>query len=668
MTPGPDPTRLDPALARRVWIENLAPAVDGGLYPIKRVVGESVTVSADILVDGHEAVAGVLRFRPASQADWSELPLGPLGNDAWQGIFPITTLEPYHYAVAAWIDRFASWCQVLVKKHQAGQEVASELLEGAALVQAAAARGADQDALWLASVAARLAAPTPVDERVCLALAPELAALMGRYPDRSRETTTPTLLVSVERPRARTGAWYEMFPRSATTDPARSGSFRDAATRLPAIAALGFDVLYLPPIHPIGKSHRKGRNNSPQAAAGDPGSPWAIGTAEGGHDAVHPELGTIEDFTAFRRQAEAHGLEIALDLAFQCSPDHPYVAEHPEWFRHRPDGTIRYAENPPKQYQDIFPLDFEGPAWEALWQELLRVTLFWVGHGVRIFRVDNPHTKPLRFWAWLIHEVRTRHPDVVFLAEAFTRPKLMYALAKVGFSQSYTYFTWRNTKTEIIAYLRELTSSPVREFFRPNLFANTPDILPEYLQYSGRPGFVVRLVLAATLGASYGIYSGFELCEGQGLPGTEDYLDSEKYQLRPRDWQRPDGIQEFVARINAIRRGNPALATNDSLTFHAVDNEHLIAYSKHTPDLENIILVVANLDPHHAHDGWLELPIAALGIGPAEVFQAHDLIGEGRYLWQGAKSYVRLDPAASPAQIFRLRRRVRTEQDFEYFM
>jgi starch synthase (maltosyl-transferring) len=459
-----------------------------------------------------------------------------------------------------------------------------------------------------------------------------------------------------------------MFPRSTGGDPRRSGTFNDAAKKLSYIAGMGFDVVYLPPIHPIGRTHRKGPNNTLAAGPDDPGSPWAIGGPEGGHKAVHPDLGTLEDFDFFIAEAARKGLEVALDIAFQCSPDHPYVRDHPEWFRHRPDGTIKYAENPPKKYQDIYPLNFESPAWESLWHELKEVILFWATRGIRVFRVDNPHTKPLCFWHWVIAEVQRSFPDAVFLAEAFTRPKIMHALAKAGFSQSYTYFTWRNTKRELIDYVTALTRTEVREFFRPNFFANTPDILPEFLQFGGRPAFLSRLVLAATLGASYGIYSGYELCENEATPGTEEYHQSEKYQIRHRDWDRPDSLRDYIGLINRIRCDNPALHSNDGLEFYPVDNDMLLFFSKATPTLDNIILVVINLDPHHVHDGWVEVPLEELGIGTNEVYQVHDLIGEGRYLWQGRRNYVRLDPDESPAQIYRLRRRVRTERDFEYFM
>jgi starch synthase (maltosyl-transferring) len=433
---------------------------------------------------------------------------------------------------------------------------------------------------------------------------------------------------------------------------------------------MGFDVVYLPPIHPIGTSFRKGRNNTTVAEPGDVGSPWAIGSAEGGHMALHPELGDMADFERFLAKAAGLGLEIAIDIAFQCSPDHPYVREHPEWFRRRPDGTIQYAENPPKKYQDIFPLEFETDDWRALWEELTGVVRFWVAKGIRIFRVDNPHTKAFPFWELLIAEVKRDHPDAIFLAEAFTRPKVMYRLAKLGFTQSYTYFAWRNTRQELVEYFTELTKSDVREFFRPNLWPNTPDILPEFLQFGGRPAFLSRIVLAATLGASYGIYGpAFELAENRALrPGSEEYLDSEKYQLRQWDIENPWNLREMIARVNQARRENPALQSDWSLRFHEIDNEKLICYSKATPDYSNVILVVVNLDPHHTHAGWVNLDLAALGVDREHPYQVHELLGDSRYLWTGTRNYVELNPQSAPAHVFRIRRKIRTERDFDYFL
>ena len=659
---------LPAQLASRVCIENVQPAVDCGRFPVKRTVGEKVTVRAAIFVDGHDELAAVLCCQAPGQ-EWIELPMVYRLDDMWEASFEVRTLGIYHYTIKAWLDHFATWRGELKKKSGAGQEVGSELLEGAAMIAAAAGRAASPDREWLLQVGAQVAGDAGQAERVARAVAADLGAMMARYPDRSRATVyAPALKVVVEPERARFGAWYELFPRSVTADPGSSGTFQAVEQILPTIAALGFDILYLTPIHPIGHTNRKGRNNSLRAGPDDPGSPWAIGAAAGGHKAVHPELGSLADFDALLAAARRHGLEIALDLAFQCSPDHPYVTEHPEWFRHRPDGTIKYAENPPKKYEDIYPLNFDCDEWQALWHELKSVVLFWVARGVRIFRVDNPHTKPLLFWEWLINEVRADHPDIIFLAEAFTRPRVMYGLAKVGFCQSYTYFTWRNTKQQLIGYLRELVDTEVSDFFRPNFFTNTPDILPEFLQFGGRPAFMTRLVLAATLAASYGIYSGFELLENEAVPGTEEYRDSEKFEIKPRDWRQPGNLRAFITKINAIRKTNPALHGNRRLRFYEVDNDQLLFYGKTTEDFANIILVAVNLDPHHVHDGWVAVPLEELEIGDNEVFQVHELIGEGRYLWQGRRNYIRLDPAASPAQIFRIRRRVRTEHDFDYFM
>jgi starch synthase (maltosyl-transferring) len=658
---------------RRVVIADIQPAIDGGRYPIKRVLGEAVEVEADLLADGHDAVVGVLRYREAGDEAWREVALEPLGNDRWRAAFVVTTLGRACYTICAWVDRFVTWRRDLGKRVDAGQDVTTELLVGADLIAAASARADGDDAAWLRRTAASLRAGAANDAAggVALARSAALADRMARWPDRRFATTDDREFgVVVDRPLARAGAWYELFPRSASPEPGRHGTFADVERRLPAIAEMGFDVLYLPPIHPIGRTNRKGRNNAVVAGPGDPGSPWAIGGPEGGHDAVHPQLGALDDFDHLLAAARDHGLELALDLAFQATPDHPWVNEHPRWFRHRPDGSIRFAENPPKQYQDIYPLDFETDDWRALWEELARVVRFWVARGVRVFRVDNPHTKPFPFWEWLIGEVKGAHPDVIFLAEAFTRPKVMQQLAKLGFSQSYTYFAWRNTKQELTRYFAELTQTEQREYLRPNLWPNTPDILTEYLQHGGRSAFLARLTLAATLGASYGVYGpAFEL--GEALPrepGSEEYLDSEKYEIRHWATDRPDSLRAFIARVNRIRRENPALQHDAGLRFHPIDNDQLIAYSKRSPDGVSVILVVVNLDPHHAHAGWLELSSADLAIPDEQPFQAHDLLTDARYLWHGARAYVQLDPAVVPAHIFRLRRRLRTERDFDYFM
>jgi starch synthase (maltosyl-transferring) len=662
---------LPARLPSRVVIEGIDPEIDGGRFPIKRTVGEEVVVAADVFADGHDSLAAAVRYRPAG-GEWAEVAMEALGNDRWTARFPVASVGRWEYTTQAWVDRFGSWRRDLAKKAEAGQDVGPDLLEGAELVAQAARRaGGSPDAGWLRQQAEAVRAAGDQASRVTAGLDPALAAVMTRHADRSLGTTyEPVLRVWADRERARFGAWYELFPRSCAAEPGRHGAFSDLRRILPRIAAMGFDVVYLPPVHPVGRAFRKGPNNSLTPGPGDPGSPWAIGGPEGGHRAFHPQLGTEEDFARLVAAARGLNLEIALDVAFQCSPDHPYVREHPDWFRHRPDGTIKYAENPPKKYQDIYPLDFEGGDRQGLWDELLGVILFWCERGVRIFRVDNPHTKPFAFWEWLIRSVQDRYPEVVFLSEAFTRPKVMRYLAKGGFTQSYTYFTWRNTKTELTEYFTELTQTPVREYLRPNLFANTPDILPEYLQHGGPAAFQVRLVLAATLGASYGIYGPpYEECIGTAVrPGSEEYLDSEKYQVRHWDWDRPNVFRELIGRINRIRRENPALHSNDRLRFYPVDNEQLLFYGKTTADLSSIILVVVNLDPHNAQSGWVRVPAGEFGLKPGDSYQVHDLLTDARYLWYGEHNYVRLDPSAAAAHVFRLRKRVRTERDFDYFL
>ena len=475
---------------------------------------------------------------------------------------------------------------------------------------------------------------------------------MARRPDRSRATRYRVLEVIVDPPRARFGAWYEMFPRSAGPDRSRSATFGEAASMLPYVAGMGFDVLYLPPIHPIGRSYRKGRNNSLEATADDPGSPWAIGAETGGHKAVEPGLGTLADFDRFVEKATEHGLEIALDLAYQASPDHPYVKDHPTWFRQRPDGTIKYAENPPKKYQDIYPINFESADWQGLWTELKSIIEFWIKHGVKIFRVDNPHTKPYGFWEWALDDIKRRYPDTIFLSEAFTRPKIMRYLAKCGFTQSYTYFTWRNTKEELTEYFTELTRTPAREYMRPNLFTNTPDILHEYLQQGGRPAFQARFILAATLGASYGIYSGYELIENIPVKaGSEEYLDSEKYQIRPRDFQQPHSLSELITRVNRIRRDHRALQRDWGLRFHQTDNPHLLAYSKRSEDGQDLLIIVVNLDPFYMQHGFVEVPFAEWGFDADDPVEVVDLLSEERYFWRADRNYVRLDPQLRVAHI-----------------
>ena len=659
---------------RRVIIEGIQPVIDAGRFPIKRTVGDRVVVEADIFTDGHDLLSAVLCYRWADEASWTEVAMAPLGNDRWQGRFHVSQLGRYCYTLQAWIDHFATWYQALHKRVEAEQEVEVELLIGAELIEAASQRAAGTDAVALQERARRLRMPLgsgSIVEARRLLEDESLVKLMALYPDRRFATATPCEFpVVVERGKACFSTWYEMFPRSCAPVPGQHGTFKDCEARLPYLARMGFDVLYLPPIHPIGQVHRKGKNNATMATPDDPGSPWAIGAAAGGHMAVHPQLGTLEEFRDLLAKAQEYGIEIAIDIAFQCAPDHPYVQEHPEWFQWRPDGTVQYAENPPKKYEDIYPFRFETAHWQTLWEELKRIIGFWIEQGVHIFRVDNPHTKPLRFWEWLINEIKEAHPEIIFLSEAFTRPKVQYHLAKRGFTQSYSYFAWRHTKEEITRYFTELTQTDVREYFRPNLWPNTPDILTEYLQHGGRPAFLIRLVLAATLGASYGIYGpAFELCEHRPrFEGSEEYLDSEKYEIRSWDLEQPQSLKDFITRINRIRRENTALQSNQGLHFHLVDNPELLCYSKTTADGSNVVLVVVNLSPYHGHHGWVELQLDTLGLEPTQPVQMHDALSDARYLWHGARHYVALQPQVVPAHIFRLRRRIRTEQDFEYYL
>jgi starch synthase (maltosyl-transferring) len=654
----------------RAVIEHVSPQVDCGRFAIKRILGDLVTVNADIFVDGHDVLSARLLYRHGFDAkgSWREASMRETGNDQWVGEFEVTELGCYQFTITAWVDHFRSWQRELQKKIEAGIDVTIDLLTGAKLIADAALRAPGEERLRLEDLARKLRQASQ-SEAGGRSLAPQqtlLAALLGNGLDelmaRHAERIFPTIYepwlpVLVDRAKARFSAWYEMFPRSASTSPGVHGTLRDCEARLPEIAAMGFDVLYLPPIHPIGTTHRKGKNNATVAAPDDPGSPWAIGNALGGHTSIEPQLGTLEDFDRLVSKCQDYGIELAMDLAYQCSPDHPYVKEHIEWFRRRPDGSVQFAENPPKKYEDIFPFDFETSQWRELWQELKSIVLFWVDRGVRIFRVDNPHTKPFIFWEWLIQEVKARQPEVLFLAEAFTRPKVMFRLAKLGFSQSYTYFAWRNTKREITEYFTELTAADIREYFRPNLWPNTPDILTEYLQRGGRPAFMTRLVLAATLGANYGIYGpAFELCENRPLaPGKEEYLDAEKYQLRHWNIHAPESLKELIGRINRARRQNPALQSDRTLLFHAADNEQLIVFSKHSEDFQSVVLVVVNLDPQWKQSGWVEIALEAMHLDPWRPFQVQDLLTGAKYTWQGSRNYVELDPHTLPAHLFEVR-------------
>lgn len=672
----------------RAVVEAVLPVVDGGRFAVKCIAGEAFTVTAHCFTDGHDALRVVLAWRGSHAASVTEVPMAALGNDEWQASFVPPAPGRYTYTVTAWVDAFASWRRELERRVDP-EDIRLAARVGAQEIAAAAQRatGKDRAALTAWAQALEAGADTAPDHNGSatqdpaahiaalkeLALDAQRADVMARYPDRRHAFRYPVELPLVaDRERARYSTWYELFPRSASPEPGRHGTLRDVQARLPAIAAMGFDVLYLPPIHPIGRVQRKGKNNALVAAPGDVGSPWAIGADEGGHKAILGELGTAEDFRALITAARGAGMEVAMDIAFQCAPDHPYVKEHPGWFRWRPDGTVQYAENPPKKYQDIFPFNFECDDWQGLWTELKSIFEHWIGEGVRIFRVDNPHTKAFPFWEWVITELQRNHPDVIFLAEAFTRPKVMHGLAKRGFTQSYTYYTWRNTKQELEEYFTELAHGPGKDYFRPNVWPNTPDILHEQLQ-GGEPAvFMARLVLAATLSASYGVYGpAYELMEHLPRePGSEEYLHSEKYQIRHWDLDRPGHLGGFMAQVNRIRRENPALHANDSLRFLAIDNSALIAYAKRSADGANLVVTVVNLDPHHTQSGWVNLAAAWVNHGTDAAdapWQMHDQLSHQRFVWQGDWHFVQLDPHRMPAHVFVVRRRVRRDQDVDIF-
>ncbi|HEX3453563.1 MAG TPA: alpha-1,4-glucan--maltose-1-phosphate maltosyltransferase [Gaiellaceae bacterium] len=602
-----------PKTRTRIQVQRVWPMLNCGRYPVKRSIGDSVDVWADVFCDGHDVLRAAIRYRQPGARRWCEAPMEPIGNDRWHGDFPVDALGRWQFTITAWIDRWASWRWEIDRKLEGGQkDLASELLEGAAIAGA--------ETLTLKQALDPANAPKPV---------------------RESETSILPLELIVDRERARFGSWYELFPRSW-------GGFAGVAEQLPRLAEIGFDVIYRPPIHPIGRTLRKGRNNSLEAGPGDPGSPWAIGGVEGGHTAVNPELGTLADFERMVARAGEVGIEIALDFAIQCSPDHPWLKEHPDWFHRRPDGTLKYAENPPKRYQDIYNVNFESDDWEALWHALLDVVLFWVERGIRVFRVDNPHTKPVAFWEWLIREVQTAYPDVIFLAEAFTRPAMMSTLAKLGFSQSYTYFTWQNTKGELVEFLNGLTQSEWPEFYRPNFFANTPDILHAYLQQGGRPAFEARLVLAGTLSPTYGIYSGFENLENVPVrEGSEEYLDSEKYEAKARKLDGP--LLPLLAQLNRVRRENPALQRLDNLTFLETENAELLAYVKRQG--KNTVVCVVNLDAKQPREGVAIVP-AALGLPPT--FRVRDLLDDTIYTWHVGRNYVLLEPGVRQAHVLKV--------------
>lgn len=626
-----------------------------GRYPIKRVVGDALDVRAAVLKGGYESLAVELQVRRPGDKRWHAAPMTYFfDDDEWIGEVTLGEIGAWTYRVAAWTDHYQTWRTEVLRKQAAGRELSSELLEGATLLREFATHAKKPAARVLLHAADQMTT-LEQDDAIAAATSAEVAEAAFRADPREDVVTSDSLEAWVDRERALFGAWYELFPRSQSPVMGQHGTLRDVEQQLSRLHQLGFDIVYLPPIHPIGATNRKGKNNSLIAEPGDTGSPWAIGSADGGHDAIHPELGTIDDFDHLVAAAADLGMEIALDLALQCSPDHPYVRDHPEWFRRRPDGTIKYAENPPKRYEDIVALDLWCDDYPALWAEIRRVVLHWVEHGVRVFRVDNPHTKPLAFWSWLIREVRALYPDVFFLAEAFTRPRMMHELAKIGFSQSYTYFTWRNARWEIESYGEEVSQGPGAEYMRPNFFANTPDILHEYLQTGGRPAFKVRLALAATLSPSYGIYSGYELCENVPVrPGSEEYLDSEKYQLRQRAWDQPGNLSDYIATVNRARRENPALHELTNLRFHDPGNPQMVAYSKATAAGDNRVLIVANLDPFIPQECTVVLDGSVLGLSDNSTYRVHDLITGQSWQWRGLQNYVRLDPADEPVHLFRI--------------
>ena len=641
---------------KRVVIEHVKPELSCGEFPIKRVTGEAVEVSADVFTDGHDEVRAVLLYRSVGRKNWHEQPMTFTGNDHWEASFIPPALGWFEYTIVGWVDHFKTWQKGLRKKFEANQNVQVELLIGADMLEQAAQRANATNAKKLQRWANQLRDNPAEAAAVSLAESDEVTDMMYRFADRSDATFyDKTLRVEVERQRALFSTWYEFFPRSTSQEHGRGGTFKDAERILPRIAEMGFDVIYLPPIHPIGRSFRKGKNNNVVSQPGEPGSPWAIGGEEGGHKAINPELGTLDDFRSLVQKANELGIEVALDFAIQCSPDHPYVKEHPQWFKWRPDGTVQYAENPPKKYQDVLPVNYENPDWENLWKELKSIVDYWIAQGVTIFRVDNPHTKTFRFWQWMIREVRSKRPDIIFLAEAFTRPRIMERLAKIGFNQSYTYFTWRNTSEEIKEYITELTKTDMREYYRPNFWPNTPDILPEVLQQGGESAHLFRVILAGTLSSNYGLYGPvYEF--GINTPmvvGKEEYMDSEKYEIKHWDWDQPTRIREIITKLNFIRKENPALQTTWHVHFCDCDNQALVAYAKTDQEQENQLIVAVNLDFNNKQAGWIRVPVEHLNLQPHEPYVVHDLLTGHRYTWREEWNYVELHPYL-PAHILRI--------------
>ncbi len=620
---------LSERIPPRIAIEQVYPEIDHGRFAAKRIAGEKIEVWADIFMDGHDLLHAVVAYGLLGTKEMNEVSMAHQGNDRWSADLPITEPGRYHYTIIAWPDHFGSWRRDTLKKQEAGQDIALELQESRLLLESMLGT---KKRLWK-----EVSKQDPLLE--------SMVEIAFAHAPRNGQVAYPTLELLVERKKAEFSAWYELFPRN-------EDGFAGVEKRLPQIRGMGFDVLYFPPIHPIGLAFRKGRNNAPSAEPGEPGSPYAIGFSEGGHKAVHPELGTLDDFRRLVKSAQSLEMEVALDFAVQCSPDHPYVWEHPEWFRFRPDGSMKYAENPPKKYQDIVNVDFECANAQGLWNELLSIVTFWVEQGVTIFRVDNPHTKPFAFWEWMIGEVHKTRPDIIFLSEAFTRPKIMYRLAKLGFAQSYSYFTWRNTKAELTEYLTELTTTLPKEFFRPNFFPVTPDIFPRYLQTSGKAGYMIRLALAATLGGNYGMLSGYELCESGALEGKEEYADSEKYEIKRRNWDTEENIIPFVTALNRARHGNPALQQFKNLRFCHAENDQVLFYTKWSADRQNVVFIAVNLDPSHTQEAVVHLPLYEFGVHEDNAYTLDDLLLGHSWKWTGNRQHLRLDPTVNPVAIF----------------
>lgn len=643
---------------KRVIITNVKPSVQGAQFPAKGVLNEDIIFSADIFIDGHDEVSASVFVKHKTERDWKELRMKHISNDRWEACLTPAILGFYEFKIEGWVDHFTTWKNGLVKKHGAGQDIRVELLIGAEILATTASIAHNRDKQLLEKWANNLKRSESADTAIALALDDEVAETVWRYRDDALVTKHAQIFeIEVERKKAGFSTWYELFPRSAALEPGKHGTFNDVKRLLPRVAKMGFDVLYFPPIHPIGEVNRKGKNNSLTAEAGDVGSPWAIGSRLGGHKDIHPELGSLEEFKSLVGEAKTLDIEIALDIAYQCAPDHPYVKEHPQWFKWRPDGTVQYAENPPKKYEDILPFNFETEDWQNLWLELKSVIDYWVEQGITVFRIDNPHTKAFQFWEWMIKEVRNKNPEIIFLAEAFTRPRIMERLGKAGFNQSYTYFTWRNTKQEIEEYVNELTQTELKYYFRPNFWPNTPDILPPELTFGGENAHIMKLILAATLSSNYGLYGPvYEFCINTPHPRKEEYIDNEKYELKHWNWNEYTRIKEIITWVNKIRKANTALHTTNNIRFAETTSDQIICYTKSDPETKNSLIIAVNLDPYHTHGAHVKIPIEKLGIEFDQQYVVHDLLSGEKYKWQNEWNYVQLNPYAMPAHIFKIER------------